>query len=83
MNETRHAFEIQADQTLGRAITLAAGEPAPPDYTFLAPPEQDPGSVVLWVSVTKASPRPTSQMPLLVENPWATPCPTKPGSVLM
>ncbi len=48
MNETRHAFEIQADQTLGRAITLAAGEPAPPDYTFLAPPEQDPGSVVLW-----------------------------------
>lgn len=48
MNETRHAFEIQADQTLGRAITLAAGEPAPPDYTFLAPPEQDPDSVVLW-----------------------------------
>ena len=48
MNETRHAFEIQADQTLGRAITLAAGEPAPPDYTFLAPPERDPDSVVLW-----------------------------------
>lgn len=48
MNETRHAFEIQADQTLGRAITLAAGEPAPPDYTFSAPPERDPDSVVLW-----------------------------------
>lgn len=48
MNETRDAFEIQADQTLGRAITLAAGEPAPPDYTFLAPPERDPDSVVLW-----------------------------------
>lgn len=48
MNETRHAFEIQADQTLGRAITLAAGEPAPPDHTFLAPPERDPDSVVLW-----------------------------------
>ena len=48
MNETRHAFEIQADQTLGRAITLAAGVPAPPDYTFLVPPEQDPDSVVLW-----------------------------------
>ena len=48
MNDTRHAFEIQADQTLGRAITLAAGEPAPPDYTFLAPPERDPDSVVLW-----------------------------------
>lgn len=48
MNDTRHAFEIQADQTLGRAITLAAGEPAPPDYTFLVPPEQDPDSVVLW-----------------------------------
>lgn len=48
MNETRHAFEIQADQTLGRAIMLAAGEPAPPDYTFLAPPERDPDSVVLW-----------------------------------
>lgn len=48
MNETRHAFEIQADQTLGRAITLAAGAPAPPDYTFLAPPERDPDSVVLW-----------------------------------
>ena len=48
MNETRDAFEIQADQTLGRAIMLAAGEPAPPDYTFLAPPERDPDSVVLW-----------------------------------
>ena len=48
MNETRDAFEIQADQTLGRVITLAAGEPAPPDYTFLAPPERDPDSVVLW-----------------------------------
>jgi len=48
MNETRHAFEIQADQTLGRAITLAAGVPAPSNYTFLAPPERDPDSVVLW-----------------------------------
>jgi hypothetical protein len=48
MNETRHAFQIQADQTLGKTITLAAGEPAPPDYTFLAPPERDSDSVVLW-----------------------------------
>lgn len=48
MNDTRHAFQIQADQTLGRAITLAAGVPAPSDYTFSAPPEQDPDSVVLW-----------------------------------
>ena len=48
MNDTRHAFEIQADQTLGRVITLAAGVPAPPDYTFLAPPERDPDTVVLW-----------------------------------
>lgn len=48
MNDTRHAFQIQADQTLGRAITLAAGVPAPPDYTFLVPPERDPDSVVLW-----------------------------------
>lgn len=49
MKDTRIAFQIQADQTLGQALILAPGEVAPADYTFTAPPEHDPDALVLWV----------------------------------
>lgn len=49
MKDTRNAFQIQADQTLGQTLVLAPGEVAPAGYTFTAPPEHDPGTLVLWV----------------------------------
>jgi hypothetical protein len=48
MNDTRYAFEIQADQTLGQTIVLTHGQTAPQNYTFSAPPEHDPDALVLW-----------------------------------
>jgi hypothetical protein len=48
MKDTRNAFQIQADQTLGQTLVLAPGEVAPADYTFSVPPEHDPGALVLW-----------------------------------
>lgn len=48
MNETRHAFQIQPDQTLGQTLLLPLGQSAPADYTFTPPPEHDPDALVLW-----------------------------------
>lgn len=48
MNQTRYAFQIQADQTLGQTLGLTQGQPAPADYTFTPPPEHDPDALVLW-----------------------------------
>ena len=49
MKDTRNAFQIQADQTMGQTLVLAPGEVAPADYTFTAPPEHASDALVLWV----------------------------------